>query len=97
MRRSALVFAALCAVAGAGSAQPAAIGAIEEMRSGRSRVDSTDAVRLSAAALYARRPARQRDALHERELVELLEPYYVRATLLRGGAEGRARPSAISR
>jgi hypothetical protein len=41
-------------------------------------------VRLTATPAYARKPARQRDALHARELVELLEPYYVRVNLRHG-------------
>lgn len=70
-------------------AQPDAIGQIEEMRRDRKPVEATDAVRLSFGSSYARKPARQRDALHARELVELLEPYYVRASLAHGGAEAR--------
>jgi hypothetical protein len=70
-------------------AQGEAVGSIEEIRRGRTPVDSTASVRLTASPAYARKPARQRDALHLRELVELLEPYYVRVNLERGATRTR--------
>ena len=70
-------------------AQGERVGSIEEMRQGQTRVDSTSGVRLTATPAYARKPARQRDALHVRELVELLEPYYVRASLHYGGTQSQ--------
>jgi hypothetical protein len=70
-------------------AQGEAVGSIEEMRRGRTPVETTSSVRLTATPAYARKPARQRDALHVRELVELLEPYYVRVNLQYGATRTR--------
>ena len=65
------------------------VGSIEEIRRDQTPVDSAAAVLLTAAPAYARKPARPNDALHVRELVELLEPYYVRATLDYGQTRSR--------
>jgi hypothetical protein len=70
-------------------AQGETVGRIEEIRRGRTPVDSTASVRLTASPAYARKPARQRDALHVRELVEVLEPYYVRVNLQHGATRTR--------
>jgi hypothetical protein len=70
-------------------AQGQPVGSIEEIRQGRTPIESTSSVRLTATPAYARKPASQRDVLHVRELVELLEPYYVRANLHYGGTQSR--------
>lgn len=70
-------------------AQRETVGSIEEMRRDRRSVDSTDAVRLTSSPAYTRKPARKRDVLHTGELVELLEPYYVRAKLSYGSTRTR--------
>jgi hypothetical protein len=70
-------------------AQGEAVGTIEEIRRGRTPVAETPSIRLTASPAYARKPARQRDALHVREIVELLEPYYVRANLHFGETRSR--------
>ncbi|MEM1041059.1 MAG: hypothetical protein AAGI91_00370 [Bacteroidota bacterium] len=70
-------------------AQRETVGSIEEIGRDRRSVDSTDAVRLTSTPVYTRKPARRQDALHIGELVELLEPYYVRANLSRGTTRTR--------
>lgn len=94
-RRARAAVAALVLLGAGGSAapavraQPATVGRIEELRQDRAPVDSTRAVRLTSRPAYARKAARRADALHDREFVELLEPFYVRSSLAYGTTRTR--------
>jgi hypothetical protein len=78
--------AVLCTLpAPASRAQGDEVGVIEEIQREGREVPSTADILLTATPAYTRKPASRSDALHVREIVELLEPYYLRATLRYGG------------
>lgn len=93
--RGGAVAAALCLLllASAAHAQGEEVGSIEEIREGGEAGAEvrapTPGVLLTASPAYTRKAAQRRAALHLREVVEIREPYYVRASLRYGGARSR--------
>lgn len=74
-------------------AQGEEVGSIEEIRQGGAAGEAvkepTPGILLTASPAYTRKAAQRRAALHLREIVELREPYYVRASLRYHGARSR--------
>lgn len=87
-----IAFCLLCP-APAVHAQGEEVGSIEEIREGGERGEEVrepaPGVLLTLSPSYTRKAAQRRAALHIREIVELLEPYYVRASLRYGGTRSQ--------